>query len=81
MILDIIGATSGAETSFLSYEVLIRKPRTEIRGQSIPPENKSTKISPKTLGLLCDAPNPGCPLTTRQPTEIYTSRVTRHTHE
>ena len=29
----------------------------------------------------CDAPNPGCPLTTRQPAEIYTSRVTRRTHE
>ena len=30
---------------------------------------------------FCDAPNPGCPLTTHQPAEIYTSRVTRHTHE
>ena len=31
--------------------------------------------------ISCDAPNPGCPLTTRQPAEIYMSLVTRHTHE
>ena len=38
--------------------------------------------TPKALiDMVCDALNPGCPLTTRQPAEIYTSRVTRHTHE
>ena len=31
--------------------------------------------------VFCDAPNPRCPLITRQPAKIYTSRVTRHTHE
>ena len=29
---------------------------------------------------LCDAPNPGCPLTTRQPAEIYMSHVMRPIH-
>ena len=28
----------------------------------------------------CDAPNPGCPLTTRQPAEIYESHVMRPIH-
>ena len=26
--------------------------------------------SPRGAGASCDAPNPGCPLTTRQPAEI-----------
>ena len=29
---------------------------------------------------ICDAPNPGCPLTTRQPAEIYMSHVMRPIH-
>ena len=29
---------------------------------------------------MCDAPNPGCPLTTRQPVEIYMSHVMRPIH-
>ena len=28
----------------------------------------------------CDAPKPGCPLTTRQPAEIYMSHVMRPIH-
>ena len=34
------------------------------------------------LGIRCecDAPKPGCPLTTRQPTEIYMSHVMRPIH-
>ena len=28
----------------------------------------------------CDAPNPGCPLTTRQPAEFYESHVMRPIH-
>ena len=32
-------------------------------------------------GLDCDAPKPGCPLTTRQPAEFYVSHVMKHTHE
>ena len=28
----------------------------------------------------CDAPNPGCPLTTRQPAEFYVSHFMRHVH-
>ena len=35
----------------------------------------------KTLGkTTCDAPNPGGPLTTRQPAEIYESHVMRPIH-
>ena len=30
--------------------------------------------------FICDAPNPGCPLTTRQPVEIYMSHVMRPIH-
>ena len=30
---------------------------------------------------VCDAPKPGCPLTTRQPAEFYVSHVMKHTHE
>ena len=30
--------------------------------------------------MTCDAPNPGCLLTTRQPAEFYVSHVMRHVH-
>ena len=30
--------------------------------------------------LICDATKPGCPLTTRQPAEIYMSHVMRPIH-
>ena len=32
------------------------------------------------LARDCDTPNPGCPLTTRQPAEIYMSHVVRPIH-
>ena len=30
--------------------------------------------------MYCDAPNPGCPLTTRQPAEFYESHVMKPIH-
>ena len=38
---------------------------------------KSDLTSSSRVRLACDAPNPGCPLTTRQPAEIYMSHVMR----
>ena len=42
---------------------------------SILHRNERTPLKP-----LCDAPNLGCPLTTRQPAEIYKSHVMRPIH-
>ena len=46
--------------------------------KELPSHMKYAYLVPKSK---CDAPNPGCPLTTCQPAEIYTSLFTRHIHE
>ena len=50
VILDIIRTTSSAETSFLSTESLIRKPRKGDQGQKVPLEVRDTKNIAETLG-------------------------------
>ena len=65
--------------AYLAYRCLnlneIKRPTMK----EVATELEHIRASLPYLKVECDAPFPGCPLTTRQPAEFYVSHVMKHT--